>query len=94
MIDSSLREKFMRFYEKYMLVVGVSGHTLFLFQAAKIFVNQSSRDVSLIGFLVALFSLASWLIYGILIKDRVLIYVNIAGVLAAGLCVCAILLFG
>jgi len=86
------KSTFLRFYEKYMLLVGIAGNSLFLFQAAKIYTMQSAHAVSLTGFLVSLSALLSWMLYGLLIKDKVLFVVNVFGATAAFICVLAILL--
>jgi uncharacterized protein with PQ loop repeat len=82
-----------KIYEKYMICMGSFGHFLFIFQTIKIIQTQSSYDVSLIGFFVSFISLVSWLIYGILKGDSVLILVNIFGSVSAFFCICAILYF-
>lgn len=87
----SKRSKTLYYYAKFMIVVGILGQSLFYLQAFKIYRQGSAKDVSLEGFLVALFSLTCWLIYGILIKDKVLVIVNIFGVLGAGLTILSIL---
>jgi MtN3 and saliva related transmembrane protein len=52
----------------------------------------SAHDVSLPGFSVGLIALLSWLLYGILVKDKVLVIVNIIGALCALTTVIAILI--
>lgn len=89
--EDSRKSKFLKYYEKYMLVMGIGGQSLFYLQAIKILLTGNAQGVSLTGFTIALFSLISWLIYGILIKDKVLIRVNIIAVLGAILTLTAIL---
>lgn len=84
------RTKTLYYYAKFMIVVGIFGQSLFYLQAFKIYKQESAEDVFLEGFLMALFSLMCWLIYGILIKDKVLIIVNIFGVIGAALTTLAI----
>lgn len=79
------------YYTKFMILIGILGQSLYYLQAFKIYMKRSAQDVSLEGFLIAFFSLACWLIYGILIKDKVLIIVNIVAVFGAGLASVAIL---
>ncbi len=78
-------------YERYMLAMGVIGQSAFYFQALKIYSHKSAQDVSLIGSLFAFISVTSWLIYGILLKNKVLILSNIVAVIGAGLVLAAIL---
>ena len=87
------RNKIVKFYEKYIVVIGLSGHLMFLLQASEIFLAKSSNNVSLNGFLVACLSLISWLIYGLIKNDRPLIIVNIFGVAASLTCIMFILWF-
>ncbi|MCE3230717.1 MAG: hypothetical protein K0R76_553 [Alphaproteobacteria bacterium] len=78
--------------EKLMVLVGVLGQTLYYFQAYKIYSVGSAKDVSGIGFGFSFFSLVCWLLYGILIKNKVLIIVNIFAIIGASLTFLAIFL--
>jgi len=86
------KNKIIHFYEKYMILMGSAGHFIFLFQARKIIVEQSASNVSLEGFLIAFISIISWLLYGILKKDRVLVIVNVFGCISALICLTIILM--
>jgi MtN3 and saliva related transmembrane protein len=74
-----------------MIVMGSLGHSMFLMQTHKIFMSGTAHDVSLPGFIVVFFALVCWLFYGILIKDKVLVIVNIVGALCAVTTVIAII---
>jgi len=87
-----MKKKIILFYEKYMYFVGSIGHSIFIFQAIKILQLGSSQGVSLTGFLVAFFSIFSWLVYGYLKEDKVLLVVNTIGVIAALFCILVILM--
>jgi MtN3 and saliva related transmembrane protein len=89
---ASSKSKFMWFYEKYMLVVGVLGQLLFYTQGIKIFMTKSANDISLMGFLFGLVSVTSWLFYGIFIKNRVLVVANAFAVGGALLVVVGVLI--
>lgn len=89
---SPRRQKLIILAEKLMIGIGISGQTLFYLQAYKIYSMGSAKDVSAAGFSFALFSLVCWLLYGLLIKNKVLIIVNILAVLGASLTLLAILL--
>jgi len=82
-----------KLYEKYMLVIGVGGQLLYYLQAYKIFASKNSENVSLEAFLLGFISVASWLIYGIILKNRVLIVSNIFAVIGALSVITGILLF-
>lgn len=82
----------LKYYEKYMFAMGILGQGVFYFQGFKIFQNQSAQDVSFSGFLFGLISVTSWMVYGILIKNKVLVGVNIVAILGAlfvllGICI-------
>jgi len=82
-----------KIYEKYMFFIGIAGQMVFYLQAAKIFSVQSAKDVSLPAFLFGLISVTSWFIYGILLKNRVLIISNIFAIIGALAVVVAILIY-
>ena len=88
----SLRQNFIKIFEKFMILVGIIGQSLYFFQAFKIYTLGSARDVSTPGFSFALFSLICWLLYGFLIKNKVLIVVNVLAVIGASLTLLAIFL--
>lgn len=89
--STSMRNKILQFYEKYMIFMGIAGHFIFIFQTYKIITNKNAAGVSLEGFIVAFLSIISWLFYGSLKKDKVLIIVNIFGLLASSICLIAII---
>lgn len=80
-----------RFYEKYMTLIGSFGHLIFVFQTYKILVNKSANDISLEGFLIAFISIMSWFFYGILKKDKILVRVNIFGLITSSVCIITII---
>ena len=93
-IEVPSKSKFLIYYERYMLVVGVLGQLLFYTQGIKIFLTQSAKDVSILGFLCGLISVSSWLIYGIVIKNRVLVIANAFAVIGALFVVIGVLIHG
>jgi MtN3 and saliva related transmembrane protein len=93
-IAPSSKVGFFPYFEKYMLVIGVLGQLLYYIQGAKILINQSAQDVSLLGFSLGFVSVSSWLTYGILIKDRALIVANIFAVLGAAFVIIGVLIYG
>ena len=86
------RQRIITWAEKIMTAVGLSGQTLFYFQAYKIYTVGSANDVSTLGFSFATLSLVCWLLYGIIIKNKVLILVNTFAVIGAFLTILAILM--
>jgi MtN3 and saliva related transmembrane protein len=89
---SSKNSKSLYYYARFMILVGMLGQSLYYLQAFKILRQGSAADVSLEGFIVALFALICWMIYGFLVKDKVIIIVNVFGSLGAGLTLISILL--
>jgi len=77
-----------------MMAMGVVGQLLFYVQGVKIFINKSAADVSLFGFMLGLISVSSWLIYGLLIKNKVLVLANAFAVVGALLVIVGILIHG
>ncbi|NUQ35206.1 MAG: hypothetical protein HUU29_09730 [Planctomycetaceae bacterium] len=64
-----------------MLVVAIGGNSFFYAQAFFIFSDQSAKDVSAIANCIAAWALMSWLVYGIVIRNRILVVANIIGIL-------------
>jgi MtN3 and saliva related transmembrane protein len=90
---NSLKAKILTIYEKYMMLMGIGGHLIFVLQAKKILLNKSAENVSLEGFVVAFVSILSWFIYGILKQDKVLMIVNAVGLLVSASCIVLILIY-
>lgn len=80
-------------YEKYMYFIGIMGQMVFYLQAYEIFSAQKAENVSLPAFLFGLLSVSSWLIYGVMIKNKPLIVANIVAVIGAIAVVLGILWF-
>ncbi len=77
-----------------MIFIGIAGQSMFFIQGIKIFYTKSAGDVSLVGFLMGLIAVSSWLGYGVMIKDKVLIIANIFAVIGAFLVLSGIFLHG
>ncbi|MGC1879520.1 MAG: SemiSWEET family transporter [Rhabdochlamydiaceae bacterium] len=93
-ISVSSKTKLLVYYERYMLVIGILGQLLFYTQGIKIFLTKSANDVSTIGFSLGLISVSSWLVYGILIKNRAIIISNIFAFIGALLVIIGIIIHG
>ena len=87
------QERFLAWYEKYMLFIGAVGHSIFIFQAYKILQTHSAANISLSGFCISVISIASWLVYGIYKKDNLLIFVNMFGFVCGIMCLFLIFLY-
>ena len=91
--EAPSKTRLLTYYERYMLVVGVLGQLLFYIQGIKIFMTKSADDVSIVGFLLGLISVSSWLMYGVLIKNKVLVLANIFAVVGALFVIAGILVY-
>ncbi len=83
----------LKWYRPYMIFIGLAGQLSFFLQFATILTNKSAANVSLSGFTCGLVSVASWLIYGLLLKDKVLIISNVVATIGATMAVGAILAY-
>jgi len=81
--DVTSKSKLLAYFEKYMLAVALLGQMIFFAQGIKIFLTHSANDVSLTGFSFSLIACMSWVVYGVLIKNRVLIIANIFAIIGA-----------
>lgn len=66
---------------------------MFFVQAFKIFATKSAKDLSLLAFVISFVALSSWLVYGILNKDKPLIISNIVALVGAGLVLAGIVIY-
>lgn len=82
-----------KLYEKYMYFIGLTGQLLFYLQAYEIFSSKKADNVSFLAFLFGLLSVSSWLIYGFMLNNRVLIISNAFAVVGALAVVIGILSF-
>lgn len=78
-------------YEKFMYVIGIGGQLMLYIQAYHIFSAESAQDVSLVAFLCSFISVANWLIYGLFIKNPVLVISNVFAVIGSLLVIIGIL---
>lgn len=83
-----------RWFQWYMYLVGIGGNLFFYIQAWEIFTRRSAGDVSLIAFSVALWAVTSWFVYGLFLRNPVLIIANIVGMLGAASVVTGKLMYG
>lgn len=94
MAEQQIRPAWRRWFEVYMYVVGIGGNLFFYIQAWRIFSTQSARDVSMTAFVVALWAVASWFMYGVVLRNWILIIANIVGTIGAASVVTGCLLYG
>ncbi len=80
-------------FEKYMYFIGFTSSLVFYLQAYKIFIDKSATDVSLAAFSFGLISVISWLIYGWVLKNKILIFANTLAVVGASFTVAGIILY-
>ncbi|WP_256621203.1 SemiSWEET family transporter [Rickettsia sp. TH2014] len=80
-IDKKSKPPASDYYEYYIMVVGILGQSMHYIQAYKIFSTQSAEDISLMAYLICLFVLINWLIYGFIKKAKALIYAEVLGII-------------
>ncbi|MCG3184397.1 MAG: hypothetical protein ICCCNLDF_02517 [Planctomycetes bacterium] len=83
-----------RWFQWYMYLVGIGGNLFFYIQSWEIFTRRSAGDVSLVAFSVALWAVTSWFVYGLFLRNPVLIIANIVGMLGAASVVTGKLMYG
>jgi uncharacterized protein with PQ loop repeat len=88
-----LNQPYFDYYKKYMFFIGAVGHAVFVLQTYKILVTKSSHDVSLEGFIIYFISVASWLFYGYLVHDKILVRASLFGFVAAVICIATIIMY-
>ena len=62
---------FYKFYARYIYIIGFFGNSVPLFQAYKIFISLSAVNVSLVCYIIYCWSVISWMICGVLKKDKI-----------------------
>jgi len=72
------------------IIAGALSCTTFLPQVIKTYKSKSTKDVSLIMFIIAAVSTSLWLIYGILISSFSLIFTNAIVLLLSIVMLCLI----
>jgi len=93
MKESSNKISLKKIYATYMIFIGVLGQILYYAQAYKIFSSKSAADLSIVGFIAGFVSVSSWLIYGIILRDRPLILANIVACIGAITVVVGIIMY-
>ncbi len=88
-----MNKNIFKLYENFVCIIALTGNTIYLFQAYKIWQTQSAHDVTMIGFLISSISTTNWLIYGFLIKDKALLISNLFGFVNAMICLTMIYLY-
>ena len=84
---------FARNFTIFMYFPAIGGNFVPLIQAGRIIANRQSENVSPIAWGFALFCLACWLTYGIVKRDKVLIWANIVGVINAAILIACIVIY-
>ena len=76
-----------------MYFIAVFGNAFFYIQAYEIFRDKSAVNVSTVGFIVAFVTVASWFVYGLILKNKVMIIANIVAMIGAALVVVSTLTY-
>jgi len=74
---------FSKYYDRYMILIAVFGSIFVYLQAATILVNKSSENVSMASYILFLIVSLSWMLYGILWLDWLVIVSGIVSSIGA-----------
>ena len=80
-------------YSVYMLIIGTVGQLAPYLQAYKTFSTESAGDLSIAASIVGFISVASWLFYGVTMKDCPLIVSNIVGFIGTIIVITGIIIY-
>jgi len=92
-IEVPSESTFARWFTRFMYLPAIGGNFVPLIQAARIIANEKSENVSPIAWGFAWFCLACWLTYGVVKRDKVLIWANIVGVTNAAILIACIIIY-
>ncbi|WPY01853.1 PQ loop repeat superfamily domain protein (plasmid) [Candidatus Trichorickettsia mobilis] len=81
------------FYIKYMVVIGTVGQSMHYIQAWKIFTTKSASDISLTAYIISFFLLLNWMLYGMIISSKPLIYAEVAGLIGATTVIIGVIIY-
>lgn len=87
-------DKFKRFYDKFILFFGIIGPLLAIPQLVKIWIEQNAAGVSLFSWIAFLCIATSWLVYGIIHKEKPIIVSNIIWIIVDILIIIGIFIYG
>jgi len=76
-----------------MVIIGTVSQAMHYIQAWKIFATKSASDVSLAAYIISFFCLINWMMYGIIISSKPLIYAEIAGLIGATSVIIGVILY-
>ena len=80
-------------FTAYMSLVVNLGQSMHYIQAWKIYTTKSAEDISLVAYVICLILLIHWLVYGIVIKDRVIIMAETLGVIGSMLVIIGTIIY-
>lgn len=81
------------FYIRYMVIIGTIGQVMHYIQAWKIFSTKSASDISLVAYVISFFLLLNWMIYGVIISSKPLIYAEITGLIGASMVIIGVIIY-
>ena len=70
-------------FTTYMCFVVNLGQSMHYIQAWKIYNTKSAEDISLMSYIICLVLLIHWLVYGIIVKDKVIIIAETLGIIGS-----------
>ncbi len=76
-----------------MVVIGTVGQSMHYIQAWKIFTTKSASDISLTAYIISFFLLLNWMLYGMIISSKPLIYAEVAGLIGATTVIIGVIIY-
>jgi len=80
-------------FTAYMSWVVSLGQSMHYIQAWKIYTTKSAEDISLVAYIICLILLVHWLVYGIVVKDRVIVLAETLGVIGSTLVIIGTIIY-
>lgn len=85
---------FSGFYDSLIYFIGIGVPIITSSQVFKIWLNQNAQGVSIIAWSAYLFNSIAWLIYGIIHKDKPIIFTNLVCIIINAMVVIGTILYG
>ena len=82
-----------KLFVRWMYFIAVFGNAFFYIQAYKIFRDQDARSVSTVAFCLAFVTVSSWFVYGLILKNKVMLIANVVAMIGAALVVAGSIIY-
>lgn len=75
---------FLNYLEKYMILIVILNSIYFYFQAYKMYQDKNSENIPIFGVLIEVFVSINLILYGLIIKNKVIITAGIVNLIGSG----------